>query len=210
MGKLISQYTFDSNNEKREESEVIRLEKAKQARAEKTARNKKLFLELFQKVMIVSAVIEKMEITRAAYYDWIHDDPDFKNAVLKIEGERHADVEDRLFKKIKQDDGPSIRFYLERREPRYKIKSINEIGPTGFKSLEELIADEEKKRDEQIAEQIRKSEQQRNNREAIQDTGQEGADSEVQIQPSPGLLLETKDTPKPDTESEARGVEQGN
>lgn len=113
---------------------------------ERTAKKKAQFLEIFRKNLgTIGVACDKCDIDRTTFYDWKRTDPQFKSAIAKIEDERLDMVEDELFELIKKHDGPSIRFYMERINPKYKAKSQTEIF-TGEKTLEDILYEQAEKR----------------------------------------------------------------
>jgi hypothetical protein len=106
---------------------------------ERTRIGKENFLKVYAITMgTITVACEKADIDRTTFYDWIKKDPVFREAVAKIDSHRVDMVEDRLFKLIQQDDGPSIRFFLERRSGRYQPKGKVEVV-TGKRTLEDLL-----------------------------------------------------------------------
>jgi len=156
---------------------------------ERTKQKKALFLEYFSKSFgVISDVCEKIGISRWTYYEWKKTDPDFAEALTTHEVARNEEVEDVLFKLIRKGDGPSIRFYLERRNPIYKQKVVNEVY-TGERTLEDLLDDHadakitEKQNgtaDTTTKESAGNAGQQNAGGEAPKDTKQEGPASTVQ------------------------------
>ena len=72
-------------------------------------------------------------IGRTTFYEWLNEIPSFEKMVIRAENAAHIYAEQKLVGLIKAGDGPSIRFYLERKMPdEYKPRSETEItGPQG-------------------------------------------------------------------------------
>lgn len=113
---------------------------------ERTKAAKKRFLEVFSITMgTITVACEKADIARSQYYEWMKTDIEFRTAVAEIERQRVDMTEDRLFKLIQQDDGPSVRFFLERKAADYKAKTQTEIF-TGDKTFEDIMYEQAIKR----------------------------------------------------------------
>jgi hypothetical protein len=176
--------------------EIITPEKKEQ---ERTRIRKQMFIQYFQKHFgIISKVCNDIGIERSTYYGWRKDDPEFAKKIREVEGERNDAVEDVLFLLIAQEDGPSVRFYLERRNPAYKQKTVNEVIP-GDRTLEDLL-DEFKNKDDEL------SKQQNIDSKPPQDSQQAGIASTVPIQHSPTVLLGTENAPQPDGQGPPKGA----
>ena len=90
---------------------------------ERTTKSKAEFLKEYPDLLgIITATCQKVGISRQAYYDWIADDKDFKEAVEKLSIQQRGDVEDRLVKAIAKDNIAAIIFYLKSKHPDYKPK----------------------------------------------------------------------------------------
>lgn len=91
---------------------------------ESTRIKKERFLEVYaQTAGIKTVACEKAGIGRRTLYDWIEQDPEFKSKLYRVEESQLDMAEDRLLKLIQQDDGPSVRYFLDRRHPKYKPTS---------------------------------------------------------------------------------------
>jgi hypothetical protein len=178
---LVSCYAIETPEQikKRKESEE----------QERTKQKKAMFLEYFSKSFgVISDVCEKIGISRWTYYEWKKNDPEFAEAVATHEIARNEEVEDVLFKLIRKGDGPSTRFYLERKNPSYKQKVVNEVY-AGERTLEDLLDDsadakiktkENGTADTTTKEGAGNAGQPNADREAPQDKKQEGNASTVQ------------------------------
>lgn len=119
------------------------LEKKEQDR---TTKKKADFLDVYAKNMgTIGVACDKAEVARSQYYHWLKTDAQFRSAIAAIDEKRIDMVEDELFALIQKHDGPSIRFFLERKSPEYKAKSQTEVI-TGEKTFEELLYDQAQKR----------------------------------------------------------------
>ncbi len=176
-------HTFD--NQKKEEQERTKIKK-------------KFFLEIYRKLLgSIKATCEKVDIERRTFYRWMEEDEDFRKDIGEAYKEKLDDVEQALNKKIIEGDATMIRYFLDRKHPDYRPRSITEVI-AGTRTLEDLF-DEYKNKDEGT------TEQQNTDRKAIEDPKQEGTASAVQVQHSTGVLLDEKDTPKSDIESTPKG-----
>lgn len=109
---------------------------------ESTKRNKEMFIKIYgQTLSTVTAVCQQVGIARVTYYDWLKTDPAFKAAIIEAEQSQHHMVEDQLLAACRIGDGPSVRFYLDRRVPQYKAKQVLEHH-VGDRTLEDLLDDD--------------------------------------------------------------------
>lgn len=176
---------------------------------------KQLFLELMPQYRgIVRMVCAKIGMNFSTYYRWKIDDPEFAEAVEKQYVHLKEQIRDVLLKKILvEEDGPSVRYYLDRKDAEFMPKAKTMII-TGTRTLDDILEEDENKLNEENGDTIITTEEADPQgpaipaREIIQLERQEGPASEIQIQPGPGILLEEKNTPKPDSKSEAKGSEQ--
>lgn len=110
--------------------------------AESTIRNKAAFVKAYAgSLMTVSTACEQIGINRSTYYEWLKTDPAFKAAIIEAEQSQHHMVEDQLLQACRIGDGPSVRFYLDRRVPQYKAKQVLEHH-VGDRTLEDLLDDD--------------------------------------------------------------------
>lgn len=105
-----------------------------------STRIKKLrFLEAYRATHgNVSLAAKYAGIHRDTYYEWVKDDPEFKDETEYVLWELNSIVEDKLLEKIMQGDGPSIRFYLSHRHPDYIRKSTPVVAQP-IVTLEDLL-----------------------------------------------------------------------
>lgn len=103
----------------------IPTEEAKEKKERESTRiRKERFLEVYaQTAGIKTVACEKAGIGRTQLYEWINTDPEFKSKLFDVETSQLDMAEDRLLKLIQQDDGPSVRYFLDRRHPKYKPTS---------------------------------------------------------------------------------------
>lgn len=113
---------------------------------ESTTRMKNRFLEVYAKTMgTITLACDQADIERKTFYRWMQTDPEFRSKVNKQNDDRVDMVEDRLLKLIQMDDGPSIRFFLQAKNPEYKSKSQVEVvkGDRTFEDILYEMAEEE-------------------------------------------------------------------
>lgn len=184
---------------------------------ERTRINKKLFLQYFPQYRgVIRHTCKKIDINEDTFYEWRKNDPEFaekiKNATVNIRDK----IRDVLLKKILiEEDGPSVRYWLDRKDPEFMPKAKTEVI-TGDRTLEDLLDEDE----EMLNNEVDESGDGKNNTtnekekeegsapassEFIQDSKQEGGDSEVQSKQSTGVLLEKKDQEKSNSESSTKG-----
>lgn len=119
---------------------------AQREEQERTTRKKELFLEVYARTMgTITLACEKADIHRDTFYRWQKEDSMFRARVIEVERQRLGMVEDRLFKLIQQDDGPSVRYFLDRKHPEYKPKSETEIV-VGERTFEDIMYEQAEKR----------------------------------------------------------------
>lgn len=194
---------------KKEEKERRRLEEQKKAVAEKTAKNKALFLQYFEQVKIVSMVCEKVGIGRSTINSWRKTDKEFNERYNEIEQNRHYEVRDRLFQLIRKNDKTAIMFYLSRRDPEYKLKSESSLTlNTPVEKEINNFLEKTHARYNQLEAAIKKLEAEGEpgrDRGNAENQEQKGTDSAVSGQPSSEVVLAKQDASKPDTQSPAGG-----
>jgi len=179
---------------------------------ERTKIKKKMFLEYWAKSRgVISAVCEKIEISRETFRQWRENDNQFAKNLERIINQRNDDVEDMLLGKIFIDkDGASIRYYLDRKHPLYKPKMINEVI-AGNRTYEDLVDDQKaliKKAQKEYDDKHKKTNEpnkQGSDRGNAKDTKQEGDSGAVPVKHSPKVLLGQENAPKPDIKSETKG-----
>lgn len=117
---------------------IVRPETDEEAR---TRIKKQLFLEVLSKTRgVITIACDQTGIGRRTYYDWIEKDPAFAAAVNEVNADKNAIAEDILWGKITvEKDGPSIRFYLDRKHPNYKQRVKVETQVVDGRTLEDLL-----------------------------------------------------------------------
>lgn len=106
---------------------------------ERTTAKKKIFLDIYRRSMgTITLACDKADISRDTYYDWRAKDDDFAQAVVDIERQRQDQVDDRIMKLIQSDDGPTIRWYAERTNPKYKARQVLEHH-VGENTMEDVV-----------------------------------------------------------------------
>lgn len=161
--------------------------------AESTARNKARFLKAYtSSLMSVTKACEQANISRGIYYVWMKEDPAFKQAVIDAEESQGNIVEDALMDLIRERDPSSVRFYLDRRVPKYKPKQILEHH-VGDKTLEDLL-DEDKATPNG-------TDTPSTDRGTDQDPKQTEGNSSLPLEHSAEVLLGSQDASEPDPES---------
>ena len=202
----------DENSTKFHEIPAITLQtayvvKTKEMVEQKRTKVKKgLFLDMFSRSLgIITTACEKAGIDRKTYYNWIRDDAEFKDSVANTERDRTSEVRDRLYEKIMKKDGASIRFYLERKDPSFKLRTAHEIEPGTGKSLEQALEDYAIKlieeEDGQSKDTKKDADKPADNRVDVSDQKQTGSEDAVQTERSTKTVLGEKDPKKPDTQS---------
>lgn len=90
----------------------------------KKDRVQQLVLEQLRKIPIVQVVAEKVGVSRSTIYRWQEESEQFRKDVEKAMNEGEALINDmgesQLLTLMKDKHWPSIRFWLERRNPKFK------------------------------------------------------------------------------------------
>jgi len=121
------------------ENEIDKVDNIKKEQ-ERTIKSKAEFLEEYPKLIgIISATCQQVGISRQAYYKWIADDKEFKEAVEELSIQQRGDVEDRLIKAIAKGNIAAIIFYLKSKHPDYKPK-MDVKATYDQKEMDELAA----------------------------------------------------------------------
>ena len=188
-------------------NDILEITDEEKKEQERTRVNKALFLEYFHKNSLhVTNTCQKINIDRSTYYDWIDNDPEFAKAVEMVRRSMRDEVEDVLVGLVLlKKDPPSVRYWLDRKHPGYIPHSKTEVV-VGDRTLEDLIDEREEKLNDKPTDTTKDTTgPEIPDREVIQDTKQEGADSAVHIQPGAELLLEKENKTKSNSESETKG-----
>ncbi len=84
------------------------------SKTNKTEHNKKAMLDALVKTLgVVTTACEIAKIGRTQFYQWLKDDPDFKEAVEGIKDIALDFAESSLHKQIKEGSTPATIFYLK-------------------------------------------------------------------------------------------------
>jgi len=117
----------------------------------KTKTNIKKILEELKRVPIIQVACEKSGISRNTFYKWKQTDKGFSAQVEKamIEGESFVNdmSESQLLQLIKEKEFNAIRFWLNKRHPKFKDKieiegnlnTIQELSPEQKKLVEKAL-----------------------------------------------------------------------
>jgi len=117
----------------------------------KTKTNIKKILEELKRVPIIQVACEKSGISRNTFYKWKQIDKEFAAQVEKamIEGESFVNdmSESQLLQLIKEKEFNAIRFWLNKRHPKFKDKieiegnlnTIQELSPEQKKLVEKAL-----------------------------------------------------------------------
>tara|TARA_Y100001958_G_C21160541_1_gene494510 strand:- start:827 stop:1192 length:366 start_codon:yes stop_codon:yes gene_type:complete len=110
----------------------------------------------------VARACKKVGVSRQTFYRWRTEDADFyrdsESALLEGEENMNDFVESQLMVKIKDRDGPSIRYYLNKRHEKYKDKVKEKDGEEfeASRIIQELGLTPEDFTDEHLDETTRK------------------------------------------------------
>lgn len=114
-----------------------------------TATNKSIWLDLFSKTMGSYAEINKRTDTaKSTFYYWFNNDKEFRETIRNVKQNNQNDMEDILILKAKTGNMTALVKWLEANHPKYSKKLKVETAYTGDKTLEDLIAEDEKKVDD--------------------------------------------------------------
>lgn len=73
----------------------------------------KLLKALYNNLGIVTKACQECGVSRTAYYDYCHSDPEFKEAVRAVSETTLDFVESMLFQKIREGEMSAILFYMK-------------------------------------------------------------------------------------------------
>ncbi len=175
----------------------------------RTKVKKKLFLEWWEKSSgVIELTCKQTDIGKTTLYRWLAEDKEFAAKVQEIEARKNNVAVDLLWAKVSIEKNiRAITYWLDRKHPDFKPKKELEVY-AGERTLEDLIAEDAQKTKDGIDGQQSEApttaphaEQQVSDRDAPEDTKQEGEASEVPAKPSAEVVLETQDQKKPDTQS---------
>jgi len=112
----------------------------------KTEKQKQLLLEQLRKTPIVEIACEKASVSRATYYRWRKDNPEFTKSADEaiIDGESFINdmSESQIISLIKEKNWPAISFWLKHHHPKYGNK-VEVTGNLNFRE-ESLTPEQEK------------------------------------------------------------------
>ncbi len=187
------------------------LTKEEKKEQERTTAKKQMFLkEWGATLMSIKETCRRVGIDRWTYRDWTRKDPAFVRALQEAWQDKLEDVEEKLNKKILEDDGTSIRYFLDRRHPLFKPRVKLEGPQPGERTAEQDLDEFFGTNDNEDNETQQGQKQPGVHPAEIQDQGQARPDGGVQAEPGPGLLLGETNPPQPGTESPAEGDQQNN
>ena len=194
------------------ETKEKRAEKQEQ---ERTTIKKQMFLDTFvQSMGVITICCDKIGVSREIFYRWKREDNNFAEALDNIINQKNDVAEDLLWGLITiKKDPTSIRYYLDRRHPKYKPRSETEVV-VGDRTLEDIIDEDEAKLNIKPKKDIKQLENGGTNnedkqildRKVIEDKNEEGGKGAVQVQHGAVVVLGKENEEKPNTESEAKGV----
>lgn len=110
----------------------------------KTDKNKETLIEQLKKTPIIEIACEKAGISRATYYRWRKENPDFAKTADEaiIDGESFINdmSESQVISLIKEKNWPAISFWLKYHHPKYANKIEVEAN---IKQLDEKLTPEQ-------------------------------------------------------------------
>lgn len=176
---------------------------------ERTRVKKALFLEYYEKMMTISATCRKIDISDMQVRRWRAEDKEFAQKIIDIDLNLNEAAVDVLKGKVFiEHDGPSIRYYLDRKHPEFKPRSVTELV-TPTKSMKQMIDEAEEELNKQknagTNQQQTSINESGNNPVNIEDKKQEGGAGAVLPKSCAEILLGAKDEKKSDTQSQAEG-----
>jgi hypothetical protein len=91
-------------------------------------RNKAKVIAALSEMPIIEAACKKADVSRATFYRWRKDDPEFEQNVDKAiqEGDDHVNglAESMLINRIKEGHMPALRYWLNNRSDRFNYPKI--------------------------------------------------------------------------------------
>jgi len=175
---------------------------------ERTTVKKGLFLEWYEKFMTISATCKKIDISEIQVRRWKVADKEFAQKIIDIDLMCNEKAVDVLKGKVYiEHDGPSIRYYLDRKHPDFKPRSITEVvAPTT--TMKQLVDEINKNLNQNNAgdsKQPKTDNEPGDHPVNIEDKKQEGGVSALPPKSCAEILLGKKDEKKLDTESAPKG-----
>ena len=102
---------------------VVEVEDLEREERELTTFNKELFLKYFENSRgVIAITCEKVQISRATYYNWMNNDPEFKSAVNTILKSRPDVLFDRMFNEAVNGNVSALKFMLTHLHDDFKKK----------------------------------------------------------------------------------------
>ncbi len=93
---------------------------------ETTTLKKKLYLEVLEKTMgVTAAICQHIEISRGTFYNWMNTDLQFKNSVFQMRSDVLNDVEEAVVNKALKGNIQAAKFILSKKHPDYKQKRVD-------------------------------------------------------------------------------------
>lgn len=179
----------------------------KEKERESTIARKKVFLKIWETTLgSVKATCEKTGIGRTTYYDWMRDDKEFAKSVREYDEKFLEDLDQTGKLQILKGDSSMIRFYLDRRHPNFKQRTVTEVI-TGSKSLKELIEEDEEQLNDGDKKQSNTADESGTDRGGVENQGQARENGAVQTEPGAKVLLGKENEAKSDIESATKGAE---
>jgi len=184
----------------------------KQKDQQRTVIHKKLFLREYPlNRFIIKLTCGKIGISEETFFKWRKDDPAFATAIKSFDAILADTMEDVLkFLAVVEKDGPSIRYWLDRKHPDFK-KSAEDLNRPGDTTIEQFL-DVMDKYDIEVTEKTKKDgtiHKPQIHRDVLPDQGQKEPAGQVPIQPGAGVLLGEKNPAEHHPESPAKGTDQG-
>jgi hypothetical protein len=113
----------------------------------RTTAAKERFIEAYDVNMgNISQSCEGANISRESYYAWIKADAQFRLKLKEIDDKMIDLVDDKIKALMNRGDATTIRWWAERRDPKYKSKNETEIVVAGMRTFEDLAYEQAMKR----------------------------------------------------------------
>jgi hypothetical protein len=123
------------------------------AKSESTGIRKRAMLEALEKSLgVVTSACASVGITRVTHYQWINNDPEYREAVHDITEMAIDFVESKLYKQISNENTTATIFYLKTKAKHRGYVERTEIQHGGNLDLSSKLSDEAKNKIEQILE----------------------------------------------------------
>ena len=110
----------------------------------KTDTHKKAMLDALEKSLgVVTAACKSVGIARQTHYQWMQDDPEYKNAVNELSDVALDFAESQLHKQIKDGNSTATIFYLKTKGKKRGYVERQEVQKVGDKVFQIEILDDE-------------------------------------------------------------------